>query len=134
ERNVARMVGRWADPLTPERVDDACRNFLRRLEAPAPQAPSSGGRIGFAAALLIGGLTFWAVFSWRDDRVAPSPAGGVGSPAQSPEEAKRARIQELIGKLSSEDFAEQGRAAEELRKIGRDAADALKAARGRTSD
>src|SRR6185503_7235315 len=45
-----------------------------------------------------------------------------------------ARIQELIGKLSSEDFAEQGRAAEELRKIGRDAADALKAARGRTSD
>lgn len=134
ERNVGRMIARWADPVTPERVDDACRTFLRRLEAPAPEAPSSGGRLGFAAALLLGGLTFWAIFAWRDDHVAPPGTADSGAPAQAGDEAKRRQIDALIGKLSSDDFSEQGRAAEDLRKFGKEAVAALKAARGRTSD
>src|SRR5438067_3016370 len=97
ERNVARMIHRWADPLPPVQVDVACRSFLRRLETPAPEAPSkpsSGGRLGFAAALLLGAISFWAIFSWRGDRGGPPGPGTAAGPAQSDDDA-------LIQKLQS---------------------------------
>src|SRR5262245_3607202 len=105
ERNVGRMVRRWADPVTPERVDDACRDFLRRVAMPPPDAPpvsSSGGRLGFAAAaLLLGAITFWAIFAWRGDRVAPTGTGAPAAPAQSDDDVE---IQKLLAGLSSPSF------------------------------
>jgi hypothetical protein len=82
ERNVGRMIRRWADPVPPERIEGACREFLRRLEVPPPPKSSAWGRLGFAAALLLGAIGFWAVFSWRGDRVDP-PATGVPAPTQN---------------------------------------------------
>ena len=63
ERNVGRMVRRWADPLSPGQVDGACRDFLKMLVVPpkAPRRAPFAGRLGIAAALLLCAMTFWLI-------------------------------------------------------------------------
>jgi hypothetical protein len=182
--------------MSPERVDGACADFLRRVAAPPPRA-SFAGRLGFAAALMLGAVAFWAIFAWRGDHVNPPghavPAGAVQADDDAELEAQlknlrsasfeeqgraadalerrgvrataaleraakdpnpqlrdwalkilekirrsqgatRQRVMELIPRLSSDDFAEQGRAAEEIRKIGKDAVRPLQDAREQSKD
>jgi hypothetical protein len=95
DRNLSRLVRRWADPVSSEQTEASCREFLRRL-APEPAEGSRTramvGRISFAAILLLCGVAFWVLLS----RTRPPPESPAvdSRPAQEDGGALKRRSEE----------------------------------------
>jgi len=90
DRNLGRLVRRWADAPSAERAARARQEFLAAVTAPSPELPSQRrwGLIATAAGLLICALAYGSLFL--------AGPGRSSSPGKSQDEAKiKALIEDL---------------------------------------
>jgi hypothetical protein len=108
DRNLARLIHHWADPLDDARTARMQQAFLKAATAPTGESPSQRrrGLIVTAAGLLIGAAAYGSLFL---------PGSFRSSPGQSQDEA---RIKSFIEDLGNADIANRDRAALELAAIG----------------
>jgi hypothetical protein len=109
DRNLERLVRRWADAPSPERAARARQEFLAAATAPSRELPSQRrwGLIATAAGLLICALVYGSLFL--------AGPGRSGSPGQSQDEAK---IKALIEALGNANIVRRDYAALDLMALG----------------
>ncbi|MBI4563106.1 MAG: terpene cyclase/mutase family protein [Planctomycetes bacterium] len=140
DRNLRRLIRRWAESTSENQAEHSCRTFLERLKAPGAadlgtkRRPLFAETVALAASLLACAAVLWAIFSPRS--TAENGRGGIAS---APQESGRTpqgffgsrespvvqeseaeieeKIRRLVPHLGSSSFEEQGRAAEEIKKI-----------------